>query len=196
MRRKLVRTMTVAILGAALVATASIPSAAIDIPWDQWRPVWPGNADVRVWKGKDNPGPKVIPSKYNHGCTVTLGRYTVREFGVSGVSRFKFRYELRGYYDEGYLFLPTHANTQWFYSKAFSDDERSFWVPMYLPAGHLNMIPTNGSTYKLWLRVVGMRSGMADVRKNIEVGPVSCTYENSNNSGVGQWPGGGGRPYS
>ncbi len=106
-----------------------------------------------------------------NGCTAT-GQVYVREYGKSGVTRFRTRWELRGPYDPGYL--PTYAKTGYTRSGAFPNDQRSFGSYFTLPGGYINF--AQGKEYALWARMVGERPSFwqRDIVRKGALGPVAC----------------------
>lgn len=195
LRRWIAGTAAALMLAATLVVAPTAMSDAQAHARLAFAPWWPGKVTMLTWLSK-GAEPKVVPRKDGYGCTVTFNSITVREFGKSGITQFAVKWELRGYYDTGKAFLPTYASTGWGYSKWYADTESNSWLRTSLPAGYINMIPTNGATYNLWVRIVGVRAGMLDVRRHVNLGAVSCGSHNANmNQNLG--PGaGGGRPYS
>lgn len=57
----------------------------------------------------------------------STGRVGHQEFGQSGVTRLRAKFELRTQYDPGYLpYVP--ASTGWLYADAFPDDAANYWT--------------------------------------------------------------------
>ena len=58
----------------------------------------------------------------------TTGTIWHQELGMSGVTRLRAKFELRGRYDPGYIPGLTYAVTNWVYSIEFPDDGLSQWI--------------------------------------------------------------------
>lgn len=108
---------------------------------------------------------------HGNGCTAS-GQIYVREYGKSGVTRFRTRWELRGPYDPGYL--PTYARTTYSWSGSFPNDHQSFGTYFTLPGGYLNF--AQGKQFALWAKMVGERPSFwqRDIVRKGTLGLVAC----------------------
>lgn len=108
---------------------------------------------------------------WGRGCSA-YSRVWVQEHRKSGVTRFKTRWELRGYYDTG--ILPTYGSKGWWRSSRFRDDHASRWLNFTLPYGYLNF--SSGKQYSLWAKSVGERPSWwrPDITRRIRTGYVAC----------------------
>lgn len=138
---------------------------------------WGSDKQFRSWTGST----KV--SRYGNGCTVSTQQY-MQEFGKSRVNRFKVRWELRGAYDSGHWFIPTHQTRGYYYSPQFFNDAQNYWWSPVLPRGAMNF--PAGKTYGLWVKVVGVRVGRPDFVRHYKVQNVRCERPEED------WSGGGG----
>lgn len=107
------------------------------------------------------------------GCTAT-GTVWAQEYMKSGVTRFKARWELRGYYDSG--MFPTHGSVGWWRSASFPNDYLSCWVDFALPYGYLNFAA--GKQFSLWAKAVGERPSWwrPDLTRRVRVGEPACSW--------------------
>lgn len=117
---------------------------------------------------------------WGRACSATA-QVWVQEIRKSGVTRFKTRWELRGYYDTG--ILPTYGSKGWWHSGSFRNDHRSFVIDFKLPYGYLNF--GTGKQYSLWAKSVGERPSwwQRDIARRVRTGYVACE------SSVGMTPG-------
>lgn len=108
---------------------------------------------------------------WGRGCSA-YSRVWVQEHRKSGVTRFKTRWELRGYYDTG--ILPTYGSKGWWRSSTFRDDYASRWLNFTLPYGYLNF--STGKQYSLWAKSVGERPSWwrPGITRRIRTGYVAC----------------------
>lgn len=149
--------LTTLVLLAALVLPASPAHAAPELTYGVVQP-----ADVLPYKSV--------------GCTA-VNKVWAQEFGVSGVNRFRFRWELRSPYDTGWL--PTYAKTHYLYSNPFPDDARNSFAYFTLGPGAINFAANK--EFGLWVKIVGERPSFwqRDLVLKSEVGRLGC------NLGVG-----------
>lgn len=108
-----------------------------------------------------------------NGCTAT-GEIWVQEHRKSGVTRFKTRWELRGYYDTG--IMPTYGSVGWWSSTPFPDDYASYWMYFGLPYGYLNF--SSGKQFSLWAKSGGQRPSWwrPDLTRRVRVGELGCEW--------------------
>lgn len=118
-------------------------------------------------------GVRYSPSStsWGRGCSATA-QVWVQEHGKSGVTRFKTRWELRGYYDTG--ILPTYGSKGWWRSGSFRNDHKSYTIDFKLPYGYLNF--ASGKQYSLWAKSVGERPSwwQRDIVRRVRTGYVAC----------------------
>lgn len=108
---------------------------------------------------------------WGRGCTAGATVW-MQEIYKSGITRFKVRWELRGYYDTG--IMPTYNRVGWWHSGAFPNDYLSYWVDMTLPYGYLNFAPDR--QFSLWAKAVGERPSWwrPDLARRVKAGTAMC----------------------
>jgi hypothetical protein len=96
------------------------------------------------------------------------------EHGMSGVTRLRTRYELRGLNDPG--FLPTYAKTGYATSGFFANDARSYSKNFHI--AHTLVSPP-GATYSVWAKAVGERPSFwqRDLVVKMRLGATGCENE-------------------
>ena len=135
-------------------------------------PASPGNAAPALTYNNVRPA-EVLPYK-SVGCTVT-NKVWAQEFGVSGVTRLRLRWELRSPYDTGWL--PTYATTQYLYSNTFPDDARNHFAYYTLGPGAINYAANK--EFGLWVKIVGERPSFwqRDLVLKSELGRFGCNID-------------------
>jgi hypothetical protein len=143
--------LVVVVLTAALLLPSTPGTAATKMIWGITQ-----RADVTLWAAS---------------CSA-VGQVWAKEFGASGVTRFRARWELRSPYDTGWL--PTYAKTSYVYSAPFPNDARNFYQYFTLREGRVNY-PAN-KEFALWVKIVGERPSFwqRDIVRKGSLGRIGC----------------------
>jgi len=112
-------------------------------------------------------------------CTATTAVW-LQELGSSGVNRLRVKFELKGYYDPGYL--PSYGSTNWAKSNTFPDDSLSYSMGFNLnPYFYIS----NGKTMSVWAKFIGQRPSFwkPDLKIHKKLGDVTCDITDPTQTG-------------
>lgn len=160
----------------------------------------PANDSAEAWGGSDKfllwvATPVVTVRPDGQSCSITTGQLRMQEFGKHGVTAFKYKFELRGTYDPGWL--PTYSSAGYFWTNHFVNNYYNRYHDFALRDGYIALYRTTGdSPYHLWVKAVGVRYGMPDYTRHVDLGTVICsrqsTDDGSGGGGYGGFEGGTG----
>lgn len=167
------RAVTVALAGLVAVAVTLTPSVGAIAITGNGAGLNQANEQVSGTGTSFRVGVRTQATGMNrgHGCTAS-GAVWVQEHLKSGITKFKARWELRGYYDSGVL--PTYGSVGWWRTTSFANDYESYWVDFTLPFGYLNF--SAGKQFSLWAKAVGERPSWwrPDLTRRVRVGEPAC----------------------
>jgi hypothetical protein len=117
----------------------------------------------------------IVPtSSYDAPACVSTTRVWMQEFGVSGITRFKAKFERRGPYDPG---IPgtSYQTWSWRWSGPFPNDHLSYYWSAQPTFRHFV-----GGEYKIRAILVGIRPSFwqLDVKKKVDLVPtIGCSSD-------------------
>lgn len=113
-----------------------------------------------------------VTSTNVEGACVSSALVWVQELGLSGITRLRAKFELRGYYDSTGI-LPTYLSSGWKYSKKFPDDSGNRWKHFGHSFRHL------GGLYRIYGVFIGERPSFwdPDLKMRGDIGAVGCEIE-------------------